>query len=56
VTRMESEPVGDGPVTDRQEGRAIVQTVVDGVETAYAIEAKEEEEEKGKLGHIGDEE
>jgi len=46
VTHMESEPVGDGPQGDMSGGRAIVQTMVDGFETAYAIEAKADEDGK----------
>jgi len=38
VTKMISEPIGDGPVTNKL-GRAVVQMLVSGVETEYAIQA-----------------
>lgn len=46
VTGMESRPVGDGPMGD-QTGRAIVQQLVSGVETQYAIRAEPVDEPEG---------
>ncbi len=40
-----SEVIGDGPMTDKT-GRAIVQQVVAGVETNYAIQAKPSDDEE----------
>lgn len=53
VTSMDSEDIGDGPKTDKL-GKAIVQQVVAGIETRYAIQAQpkvdEEEEVTMDLG------
>ena len=46
VTNMESEPIGSGPVANRETGKAIVQQLVSGVETQYAIQAKVRKETK----------
>ena len=40
VTSMESEPIGNGPIANRESGKAVVQQLVSGVETQYAIQAK----------------
>ncbi len=49
VTGMESVPVGEGPRAD-EGGTALVQQVVAGVETQYAIRAKQGDESLDREG------
>ena len=43
---MDKTEIGDGPVQDKF-GKAVVETLVGGVETQYAIQAQPVEEEEG---------
>lgn len=52
VTNMLAEPIGEGPEENKM-GRAIVQSLISGVETQYAIQAKAVEDPEGRTVEDG---